>query len=45
MALILMFMGYLCYGYGLSKISASSAITISLLEPVIAAILAMLIYW
>lgn len=43
MALIPMFMGYLCYGYGLSKISASSAITISLLEPVIAAILAMLI--
>ncbi|MCO6540187.1 MAG: EamA family transporter [Gilliamella sp.] len=42
-ALIPMFMGYLCYGYGLSKISASSAITISLLEPVIAAILAMLI--
>ncbi|MWN32063.1 MULTISPECIES: DMT family transporter [unclassified Gilliamella] len=43
MALIPMFMGYLCYGYGLSKISASSAITISLLEPVIATILAMLI--
>ncbi|MWP61650.1 DMT family transporter [Gilliamella sp. Pas-s25] len=43
MALIPMFLGYLCYGYGLSKISASSAITISLLEPVIAAILAMLI--
>lgn len=43
MALIPMFLGYLFYGYGLSKISASSAITISLLEPVIAAILAMLI--
>ncbi len=43
MALIPMFIGYLCYGYGLSKISASTATTITLLEPVIAAILAMLI--
>jgi Predicted permease, DMT superfamily len=43
MALIPMFLGYLCYGYGLSKISASLATTISLLEPVIAAILAMII--
>jgi Predicted permease, DMT superfamily len=43
MALIPMFMGYLCYGYGLSKISASMAITITLLEPVVATILAILI--
>lgn len=43
MALIPMFLGYLCYGFGLSKISASMATTITLLEPVIAAILAMLI--
>lgn len=43
MALIPMFMGYLCYGFGLSKISASTAITITLLEPVIATILAILV--
>ena len=43
MALIPMFLGYLCYGYGLSKISASMAITITLLEPAIATILAILI--
>ena len=43
MALIPMFLGYFCYGFGLSKISASMATTITLLEPVIAAILAMLI--
>jgi drug/metabolite transporter, DME family len=43
MALIPMFLGYLCYGYGLSKIPASMATTITLLEPVIAATLAMLI--
>lgn len=43
MALIPMFLGYLCYGYGLSKISASMAITITLLEPVVATILAILI--
>ena len=43
MALIPMFLGYLCYGYGLSKISASMAITITLLEPAVATILAILI--
>ncbi|MBI0094244.1 MULTISPECIES: DMT family transporter [Gilliamella] len=43
MALIPMFLGYRCYGFGLSKTSASMATTITLLEPVIAAILAMLI--
>lgn len=43
MALIPMFLGYLCYGYGLSKISASLATTISLLEPAVATILAILI--
>ena len=43
MALIPMFLGYRCYGFGLSKISVSMATTITLLEPVIAAILAMLI--
>ena len=43
MALIPMFLGYICYGYGLSKISASLATTISLLEPAVATILAILI--
>ncbi|WP_085247804.1 DMT family transporter [Gilliamella mensalis] len=43
MALIPMFLGYLCYGFGLSKISASTATTITLLEPVIAAVLAILV--
>ena len=43
MALIPMFLGYICYGYGLSKISASMAITITLLEPAVATILAILI--
>lgn len=43
MALIPMFVGYLCYGYGLSRIPASMATTITLLEPVIAALLAVLL--
>ena len=43
MALIPMFLGYLSYGFGLSRISASMATTITLLEPVVATILAMLI--
>ncbi|NUF49791.1 DMT family transporter [Gilliamella sp. ESL0250] len=43
MALVPMFVGYLCYGFGLSKISASTATTITLLEPVIAAVLAILV--
>ena len=43
MVLIPMFLGYFCYGFGLSKISASMATTITLLEPVVATIFAMLI--
>ncbi|MDJ0021769.1 EamA family transporter [Pantoea sp. ICBG 1758] len=43
MALIPMFVGYLCYGYGLARIPASMATTITLLEPVIAALLAVLL--
>lgn len=43
MALIPMFLGYLCFGYGLAQIQASTAVTITLLEPVIAAVLAVLI--
>ncbi|MCX8580166.1 EamA family transporter [Gilliamella sp. B3482] len=40
MAFIPMFLGYLFYGYGLSRVSASIAITITLLEPVVSTILA-----
>lgn len=43
MALIPMFVGYLCYGYGLARIPASMATTITLLEPVIAALLSVLL--
>ena len=43
MALIPMFVGYLCYGYGLARIPASTATTITLFEPVIAALLAVLL--
>ncbi len=42
MALVPMFVGYICYGYGLARIPASMATTITLLEPVIAALLAVL---
>ncbi len=40
MAIIPMFIGYLLFGYGLKAVSASNAITLTLFEPVIAAILA-----
>lgn len=40
MALVPMFLGYLCFGYGLKTISASSATLITLLEPAVAVILA-----
>lgn len=43
MALVPMFVGYLCYGYGLARIPASMATTLTLLEPVIAALLAVLL--
>ena len=43
MILVPMFIGYLCYGYGLARIPASSATTITLLEPVVAALLAVVI--
>ncbi|MEG3135096.1 EamA family transporter [Rouxiella sp. T17] len=43
MALVPMFIGYLCYGFGLARISASMATTITLIEPVVAAILAVVI--
>lgn len=43
MAGVPMFLGYLCFGYGLARVQASMATTITLLEPVIAAVLAVLI--
>ncbi|HFZ2534619.1 TPA: DMT family transporter [Pseudomonas aeruginosa] len=43
MALVPMFLGYVCFGYGLARIAASSATTITLLEPVVAAALAAVI--
>ncbi|MFC7066537.1 EamA family transporter [Brucella rhizosphaerae] len=43
MALVPMFLGYLCFGIGLARISASMATTITLIEPVVAALLAVVI--
>lgn len=43
MALVPMFLGYVCFGYGLARIPASSATAITLVEPVVAAGLAALI--
>ena len=43
MALVPMFLGYLCYGHGLARIPASTATTITLSEPVVAACLAVVV--
>ena len=43
MAVIPMFMGYVAFGFALARIPASMAITITLVEPVIAAVLAVAI--
>lgn len=43
MALVPMLLGYLCFGHGLSRIPASTATTITLFEPVVAAVLAVAI--
>lgn len=43
MAMVPMFLGYLAFGYGLARVQASMATTITLLEPVVAALLAVLI--
>ena len=43
MALVPMFLGYICFGYGLARIQASTATTITLFEPVVAAVLAVVI--
>ena len=43
MAVIPMFVGYLCFSYGLRYIAASTATLITLLEPVVAVLLAVVI--
>ena len=43
MALVPMFLGYVAFGHGLARIPATLAITLTLAEPVIAALLAVLI--
>lgn len=43
MALVPMFLGYLLFGFGLSRVSASTATTVTLTEPAVAAVLAVLI--
>ncbi|WP_329580647.1 DMT family transporter [Streptomyces sp. NBC_01361] len=43
MALVPMFAGYVLFGWGLAHVAASTATTLSLLEPAIAAVLAVLV--
>ncbi|WP_311946927.1 DMT family transporter [Halomonas piscis] len=43
MALVPMFLGYLCFGHGLARTPASTATTITLFEPVVATGLAIII--
>lgn len=43
MALVPMFLGYLLFGYGLTRVPASTATTITLTEPAVAAVLAVAI--
>jgi DME family drug/metabolite transporter len=43
MVLVPMFLGYVLFGMGLARIEASTATTLSLIEPVVAAVLAVLI--
>lgn len=43
MASVPMFLGYVCFGYGLARVRASMATTLTLLEPVVAALLAAVI--
>lgn len=43
MALVPMFLGYLLFGYGLTKVPVSTATTVTLTEPAIATLLAVLI--
>lgn len=43
MAVLPMFAGYTLFGWGLTRVSASAATTLSLLEPAVAAVLAVLV--
>lgn len=43
MALVPMFLGYLLFGYGLTRVAPSAATTLTLAEPAIAALLAVVI--
>ncbi|RGE21108.1 EamA family transporter [Leucobacter sp. wl10] len=43
MALVPMFVGYLLFGYGLTRVRASTATTLTLSEPAVAAVLAVLV--
>jgi DME family drug/metabolite transporter len=43
MALVPMFLGYLLFGYGLTKVPASTATTVTLTEPAVATVLAVFI--
>lgn len=43
MAVVPMFLGYLAFGYGLARVAASLATTLTLFEPVMAALLAVLV--
>lgn len=43
MALVPMFLGYLLFGFGLARVSASTATTVTLTEPAVAAVLAVVI--
>lgn len=43
MALVPMFLGYVLFGWGLAHVPASTATTLSLLEPAVAAVLAVLV--
>lgn len=43
MALVPMFLGYLLFGYGLTKIGPSTATTVTLVEPAVATVLAVII--
>ncbi|WNM28225.1 EamA family transporter [Demequina capsici] len=43
MALVPMFVGYVLFGFGLAKVGASTATTITLLEPAVAAVLAFMV--
>lgn len=43
MALVPMFLGYLVFGYGLTRLNPSTATTVTLLEPAVAALLAVVV--